>query len=87
MKRQYKSKKGDLIRHLRKHNPKEFYKHFHRRKRKNMSIDLDSFQKHFQKLATFFNKTNRQIPVDTGHTVFDELDMKITVKVLSNTKK
>ena len=83
LKRQYLRKEGDLIEHLRKHNPKEFYKHFHRRKNKNNSIDLESFQQHFQELATFSNNTSIETPVDTGHTVFDELEMEITIKEIS----
>ena len=71
LKRQYLRKEGDLIEHLRKYNQKEFYKHFHRRKNKNNSIDLGSFQKHFQELTTFSNNTSIKTPVDTGQTVFD----------------
>ena len=35
-------------------------------------------------MATFSNNTNTEIPVDTGHTVFDELDMEITIKEISD---
>ena len=45
---------------------------------------MESFQKIFQELATFSNNTNTEIPVDTGHTVFDELDMEITIKEISD---
>ena len=45
---------------------------------------MESFQKIFQELAIFSSNTNTEIPVDTGHTVFDELDMEITIKEISD---
>lgn len=84
LERQYLREEGNLLDHLRKDNPKIFYKHFRKRKPKHTSIELDLFRKHFEDLSTLTTDTDNDPPVDTGTTVFEELDTEITVKEISD---
>lgn len=84
LKRQYLRKEGNLLDHLRKDNPKIFHKHFRKRKPKHTSIELDLFRKHFEDLSTFPTNMDSDPPVDTGTTVFEELDIEISEKEISD---
>lgn len=84
LERQYLRKEGNLLDHLRKDNPKIFHKHFRKRKPKHTSIELDLFRKHFEDLSTFPTNMDSDPPVDTGTTVFEELDIEISEKEISD---
>ncbi|CAG2221968.1 unnamed protein product [Mytilus edulis] len=52
LKRQYKHQEGDMLEHLRKSDPKKFYRMFQKKRAKNTEVPLSSFFEHFKELSS-----------------------------------
>ena len=84
LKREYERHEGDMREYLRKHNPKQFYKFFSKRKSKSMrsTISLNQFFDHFKNLGTPHNdnlQANFEADLDSiQNSLYEELDVVIT---------
>ena len=81
-----------MMEFLRKENPKQFYKHFRKRKSKAVkgNITSDQFLKHFHKVSTSPMQTNVNIDSDFDSiqsSAYEELDAEITFEEINNAIK
>ena len=87
LKRNYDRHQGNNIEYLRKHNPKQFYKHFSKRKKKSIDTNItsDQFLHYFKQLADADNDSIDSSDVfdDVQNTVYEELDVTITEEEIS----
>lgn len=79
-KRQYRKVEGDMMEHLRKTNPRYFYKKFSSTKSNVSNVSLDEFFNHFKEVATNLDPPyNDHVEEnDDRNTVFEELDRSIS---------
>ena len=83
IKRQYQQKEGNMMDYLHKHNPKQFFKYFSKRKKKSspVNIGMSEFVEHFQNLVNMTNNDPNDADndaYDSYDAVFDELDAEIS---------
>ena len=83
IKRQYQQKEGDMMDYLHKHNPKQFFKYFSKRKKKSspVNIGMSTFVEHFTNLINIkYDDPNidDNETFDSYDAVFDELDAEIS---------
>ena len=77
LKRGYLRREGDMLEHMRKSNPKVFYKYFKKKQPKQTMITNDAFFEHFKVLANS-KEVIQKIGPNVENTAFEELDEEIT---------
>ncbi|VDI21822.1 Hypothetical predicted protein [Mytilus galloprovincialis] len=79
LKRHYKNQQGNMLKNLRRKNPKKFYQKFKRPKTENgHKITLEQFQKHFKNLMSNNTETDKATNTETLPNVHEELDIPFT---------
>ncbi|CAC5386876.1 unnamed protein product [Mytilus coruscus] len=94
LKRQYKHQEGDMLEHLRKSDPKKFYRMFQKKRANNTEVPLSSCFEHFKELSSsntpIVNDTQR-IQDTISDATYEELDRVITqeeiLKCISKLKR
>ena len=92
LKRQYEKQEGDMREYLRKHNPKQFFKFFSKRKSKSVNSHISSSQffEHFKNLCTPTENAHVNPEADFDaiqNCLYAELDVVITEKEIEDAIK